>query len=337
MSFRKIQKIDPRTISAPDAGNVYLGQDLNGLWEMDETGKWWYIGFGTGTTIINNYYYNSGVTAGTSGTSGINGTNGTSGISGVGSSGTSGDGSAGTSGFSGTSGINGTGGTSGLNGTSSTGGTSGTSGNGTSGTSGTSSTSGTSGTGSTGGTSGSSASDGSSGTSGTSGIDGAYGAATRRWLLDYSSVIPANGKIYISTTSDQLDLINYLNINTVDADNVFLGWWLESWLQSWNKGATGILKIEDRRNLSVVGVYLVDNNSIITHPFSAYYHIQNITTLAAGGILVDGREYLISFIFMFFSFKIFIGINDYYVESFNSSFLFLLSGFQNPQFPALPE
>ena len=52
MSFRKIQIIDPRTISPPDSGNIYLGQDSYGLWEMDETGKWWYVGFGTGITNI---------------------------------------------------------------------------------------------------------------------------------------------------------------------------------------------------------------------------------------------------------------------------------------------
>ena len=107
MSFKKIQIIDPNTISAPEQGNIYLGYDGIGTWEMDDTGKWWYIGIGTGNTTINvtNNYFGDG-TAGTSGASGSSGKNGSgsSGTSGgVGSSGTSGVGSSGTSCYGGTS------------------------------------------------------------------------------------------------------------------------------------------------------------------------------------------------------------------------------------------
>ena len=297
MSFKKIQIIDPKTINPPEAGNIYLGQDSNGLWEMDSTGKWWYIGFGTGnTTIINNYY--SGITSGSSGISGSSGKDGfgSSGTSGgFGSSGTSGVGSNGTSGFNGTSGVNGTGGTSGTNGTSSTSGSSGTSSvSGTSGTNGTSSTSGTSGTSSTSGTSGSSSTSGTSGTSGSSGINGGYGGGTRRWILDYSSVTPAIGKVYILTTSNQIDLINYLNINIIDSDGALVDWWLNTWMNWVNSGNSGVLKIEDRRDLSVVGMFSVNSTSTIVK-IGNFYKIQGMIPIVANGLLVNGNEYLLSF------------------------------------------
>ena len=258
MSFKKIQIIDPNTISAPEPGNIYLGQDSIGLWEMDETGKWWYIGIGTGNTVINNYNYYDGVTGGTSGTSGSSGKDGSgsSGTSGgFGSSGTSGIGSSGTSGYGGTSGTSGTGGTSGTSGISGSSGI-----DGSSGSSGESGSSGSSGDGSSG-TSGSSGF-GSSGSSGSSGWDGAYGGATRKWILNFSNIGASNpGEFY--TTPFHFDLITEININIQDADGVIQ----DGWLNTWNLG--GLLKIEDRKNLGKIGIYLINpgtvNSSFIDH------------------------------------------------------------------------
>ena len=293
MSFKKIQIIDPKTINPPEAGNIYLGQDSYGLWEMDETGKWWYVGFGTGITniAITNYYYNSGVTSGTAGTSGTSGKNGTNGTSGVGgSSGTSGVGSAGTSGFNGTSGMNGTSGTastsgtSGTNGTSGSSATSGTSGNGTSGTSG----NGTSGT------SGSSGRDGNGtgGTSGSSGIDGGFGAATRMWTFS-TNTIPNAGLFYgygHFYSSYDLSVLDDIIINQRDSYNIDLPNWLQTW-------TNGILKIEEWGNQGNFGIYFIQSGTTFLNKIGLdKYQFTGFTVYNANGVLTLGKNYLISFI-----------------------------------------
>jgi len=293
MSFKKIQIIDPKTINPPEAGNIYLGQDSYGLWEMDETGKWWYVGFGTGITniAITNNYYNSGVTSGTAGTSGTSGKNGTNGTSGVGgSSGTSGVGSAGTSGFNGTSGMNGTSGTastsgtSGTNGTSGSSATSGTSGNGTSGTSG----NGTSGT------SGSSGRDGNGtgGTSGSSGIDGGFGAATRMWTFS-TNPIPNAGLFYgygHFYSSYDLSVLDDIIINQRDSYNIDLPNWLQTW-------TNGILKIEEWDNQGNFGIYFIQSGTTFLNKIGLdKYQFTGFTVYNANGVLTLGKNYLISFI-----------------------------------------
>ena len=273
MSFIKIQKIDPNTITPPDNGNVYLGQDDFGLWQMDDTGLWWYVQSG--------FTVNSS----SSGTSGINGTSGSSGKDGsfLGSSGTSGKtGFSGTVGTSGSSG-NSSAGTSGLSGST---GTSGTSGWGTSGINGSSGINGNNGTN---GSSGIDGSSGTSGSSGVSGIDGGYGAATRKWILNLSNTVPLSGDTFISATSDRLDMLNYIRLNKIDSDSSLL----TGWIDSWNNG--GILKIEDRKNLSVFGIYSIPSGS--TTKIGNFYHISSFTILSALGVLLDQSELLISFVY----------------------------------------
>ncbi len=272
MSFRKIQKIDPYTIDNPDAGHVYLGQDSYGLWEKDEHGNVWYIQSGnTYITVIENPT--------TSGTSGVNGMMGSSGKDGdVGTSGTSGK--SGLSGTSGTSG-DGTSGTSGM-GTSGTSGMSGSSGNGTSGLSGSSGKDGINGSS---GENGSSGISGLNGTSGTSGIDGGYGASTRRWILNLDNTIPNTGDTYISATSNRLDMLNYIRIHKIDSDNNLLTGWLDTW-------NIGILKIEDRRNLNIFGIYNV--SSVIKT--GNFYEISPNVMSASSDSLSNNDELLISFI-----------------------------------------
>jgi hypothetical protein len=271
MSFIKIQKIDPTTISFPEYGSVYLGQDNFGLWEMDDT-HWWYIQSGI---ILN---------SSSSGTSGVNGTSGPSGKDGtfLGSSGTSGkSGISGTVGTSGSSG-NSSAGTSGVNGTS---GSAGTSGFGTSGSSGVKGSSGISGSS---GSSGFDGSNGTSGSSGISGIDGGYGGATRKWVLNLSNSIPLTGNTFISANVNQLSSLNYIRIHRIDGD----GDLMEGWLSTWN---IGLFKIEDRINLSIVGIYIIHSGSTISK-IGNFFEISNVSIVSGYGNIIDGNEYLISFV-----------------------------------------
>ena len=276
MSFKKIQKIDPSLVNNPESGFMYLGYSDTGLWEKTETGQVSYIQ--SGNTYINiitgsTSSGTSGVvgTSGTSGTDGGIGTSGTAGKSGKdGTSGSSGNGTSGTSGITGTSGTSSTSGTSGKTGSSGTGGSSGTDGGGSSG------------------TSGSSGSSGENGSSGTSGIDGAYGGSTRRWVLDLSSSVPVDGKVYISAISDRLDMLNYIRVNKKDADGNTLTGWLDTW-------GVGLLNVEDRRNLSTFGLYSLTTGSTISK-IGNFYEINGVTILSASNIsLIDGSEILISF------------------------------------------
>ena len=261
MSFKKFQLINPNSIGSPEDGHVYLGRDEIGLWEKYSNGEWVYVITGSTTG------------AGTSGSSGVNGIDGEF----LGSSGTSGtSGSSGSNGTSGSSGKTGTSGTSGL-------GSSGTSGLGSSGTSGLTGSSGTSGNG----TSGSSGKDGnffgSSGLSGSSGIS-SYGGSSRRWIYTTNSVPIENGQF----TTDNLDLssLNYIRIYSVDADEQFVGNWINSW-------SFGILKIEKWGNSSIFGIYLT--NSGITYT-SGYYEINNLTLYNGYNLLSNNDDYIISFV-----------------------------------------
>ena len=271
MSFIKIQKINPNSISSPDVGNIYLGQDNIGLWEKDE--------FGNITYVQSGNTYNTFITGSTSsGTSGINGSSGKDGVF-LGSSGTSGK-----------TGINGTVGTSGSSGNSSAG-TSGTTG--VSGSSGTSSTSGTSSFGSSGlsGSSGSSGQNGfgSSGTSGFSGIDGGYGGTARLWIFTGDTTPNQNCfNAYNNTySSNDLSLIEYIRINQRDADNQDI----DGWLNTWN---TGLLKIEERRNAGNFGIYIISSGT--TKIGLDIYQMMDFTIASGNGNLVNGEEYLISFV-----------------------------------------
>ena len=277
MSFRKIQLIDPTKIGNPEPNYVYLGQDSNGLWEKNDLGVIWYVQSGLTTGA------GSSGTAGTSGQDGsFLGTHGTSGTSGT--SGNSG--SSGTSGRDGTSGTSGTSGSSGESGTSGTSGTSGSSGEtGSSGTSGTSGSSGITGTSGSSGSSGDQGPSGSSGTSGSSGLDGAYGGATRRWIYDNSNPIPSNGKVYFNTNN--LGTLSYLRVNKTDADNGVL----TSWLNSWN--STGLLKVEDRYNLSIFGIYYVSGGSTVV---GNSYQVSVSVIYSASGNATNDENYLISFV-----------------------------------------
>jgi len=261
VSFKKFQLINPNSIGSPEDGHVYLGRDEIGLWEKYSNGEWVYVITGSTTG------------AGTSGSSGVNGIDGEF----LGSSGTSGtSGSSGSNGTSGSSGKTGTSGTSGL-------GSSGTSGLGSSGTSGLTGSSGTSGNG----TSGSSGKDGnffgSSGLSGSSGIS-SYGGSSRRWIYSTNSVPIENGQF----TTDNLDLssLNYIRIYSVDADEQFVGNWINSW-------SFGVLKIEKWGNSSIFGIYLI--NSGITYT-SGYYEINNLTLYNGYNLLSNNDDYIISFV-----------------------------------------
>ena len=273
MSFKKIQKISPQTINNPEQGYIYLGQDDFGLWEKDEVGNVWYIQSG-----ITNIIFVTGSTS--SGTSGL-GASGSSGLSGTfGTSGSSGK--TGVNGTSGTSGINGSG-TSGSSGISGSLGTSGTSGFGTSGISGSSGVDGIDGSSGTSSTSGTS---GWNGSSGTSAIDGGYGGSTRRWILDLVNKTPSDGNVYISGITNRLDLLEYIRINKIGADNDILSGWMDSW-------SGGTLTIEVRRDLSIFGIYSIESVSRLGN----FYQIDNFIILSASDVsLSDGMELLISFI-----------------------------------------
>jgi hypothetical protein len=269
VSFKKLQIISPQNIGSPEDGHIYLGRDEIGLWEKYSNGDWVYVITG-GTTG-----------AGTSGTSGAAGSSGVDGTF-FGTSGSSGkDGSSGITGSSGTSGIgiSGTSGTSGLTGTS-----------GTSGTSGITGTSGTSGSSGLTGSSGSSGVDGtffgSSGTSGSSGVSG-YGGSARRWT--FSSSVYSAGYFFVSGVSYSLDIINNIIINQQDADNQYVYDWINSW-------TNGILKIEEFGNPSVFGIYSIISG-ITTNTFiSNYFVISGITAYSGDGVLIDGYDYLISYV-----------------------------------------
>ena len=270
MSFIKIQRIDPHSISNPDPGHIYVGQDMStsgfsGFWQRDEWGNIFYIDCLSGGT--------GGV--GTSGTSGVNGsffgTHGSSGTSGFGTSGTSGKtGISGTSGTSSSSGISGSSGSSGKTGTA-----------GTTGSSGFTGTSGTSGV------------DGNFyGSSGTSGYSGGYGGATRVWQFS-NSLPPAMGKFWGGNDSFPGDysfsLINKIYINTTDLDSQPEDNWLNTWV-------TGTLKIEDKNNASIFGIYTLLNTSN-TKPFVTQNLISGFTCLtSSNGNLVNGNNYFISFV-----------------------------------------
>ena len=275
MSFKKLQIINPNDIGSPEDGHIYLGRDSKGLWEKYSTGAWLYITTGTTTG---------------SGTSGISGSSGKDGADGsfYGSSGSSGsDGLTGTSGTSGSSGRTGIAGTSGITGTSGTSGTTGTSGH--SGSSGSSGTSGSSGSSGTSGSSGSSGVDGNFyGSSGTSGYSGGYGGATRRWIA-MSSYPPGTSGFYGTSSwagGKDFTLIDSISINKIDADGDILSYWMNTW-------QTGILKIENRLNNSIFGIYDVINYPLIT---GNIYTFTGMTCRSGYGSISTGSEYLISFV-----------------------------------------
>ena len=265
MSFRKIQKIDPNIISNPDSGYIYLGQDNTGLWEKDEYGNIWYINSGnTYITII------TGSTS--SGTSGVGGLSGSSGK----------DGLLGTAGTSGKSGLSGSYGTSGSSGSSSTSGTSGTSSIGSSGTS------------SSSGLSGSSGVDGIFyGSSGTSGYSGGYGSATRVWKFTSITTDPPDGRFIGENDTYPLNyslsLINKIIINTTDLD----GQRVDNWLNTW---VTGTLKIEDKSDASIFGIYKLESISN-TKPAITINLLSGLTMLSSStDDLINNRDYFISFV-----------------------------------------
>lgn len=276
MSFKKIQIISADDIGNPEIGHIYFGRDSHGLWEKESNGIWQYISTGSTGTGSSGTSGVDGIFYGTNGTSGVSGTSGTSGING--SSGTSGrDGNSSTSGTSGSSGTS----SFGSSGTSGKSGTSGTSGiNGTSGSSGISGTSGSSGV---------SGSSGFTGSSGTSGINGGYGGATRLWIFT-GSTNPTSGQFYANSfayfDSKNLDLIDYIKINTNDQD----GQDLENWIKYWN---TGILKIEEWDNLGIFGIY---SGITSTQSISSTYELTNFIFYSGNGTLTDGKRYLVSFV-----------------------------------------
>jgi hypothetical protein len=267
MSFRKIQIIDPSTVTNPDSGFIYLGYSNSGLWEKDEFGNVNYIQSGiTYLTIV------TGSTS--SGTSGNNAT-------------------AGTSGVNGTSGINGTSGKTGKDGTSGTSSSSGFSGTG--GSSGTSGKTGTSGTSSSSGTGGSSGSSGSSGvdgtffgSSGSSGLSGGYGAATRMWIFTGDTMPSAlSGHFYgIGTGGFDMGLLTEIRINKNDID----GTNLLSWLTAWRLGT---VKIESFNDLSNAVIY---NVNTIPSTLGNVVIITGLTSYNSGFSLIEGQKYLISYI-----------------------------------------
>lgn len=265
MSFIKIQKIDPSQISIPDSGFVYLGQDSNGMWNLDEYGNITYIQ--SGITYINLITITGNTS---SGTSGQNGTFGTSGVNGL----------NGTQGTSGRSGVSGTSGSSGQ-GTSGSTGSSGSSGIGSSGSSGIGSS----------GSSGSSGVDGNFlGSSGTSGWSGGYGGATRCWQFSTSG-LPNMGTFWAgnNTYPDNysLSLVNRLLISIDDSDSQSETGWLSTWV-------SGTLKLENKSDASNFGIYNLDSATNISNP--VYNLISGFTCLSSNSDLVNNQEYLISFI-----------------------------------------
>ena len=263
MSFRKIQNIDPFSINSPEAGHIYLGHDSFGLWEKYEDGTVWYIQSGVTNIIL--------ITGSTSsGTSGFNGTSGTSGKDGNGTSGTSGKtGTTGTSGTSSSSGISGSSGSSGKTGTTGTSGSSGFTG-----------------------TSGSSGVDGIFyGSSGTSGYSGGYGGATRVWKFS-DTILPPMGGFWggndLFPGNYSLSLINKVYINTTDLDSQPEDNWLNTWI-------TGTLKIENKYDASIFGIYSLWNASN-TKPSLTQNLITGFTCLTSNGNLVNDNDYFISFV-----------------------------------------
>ena len=276
MSFKKFQLISPDTIGSPEPGFIYFGRDNGGLWEKYSNGEWVHIITG-GTTG-----------AGTSGSSGANGNNGADG---------SFFGSNGSSGFSGTSGVNGTSGTSGVNGNNGTSGTSGTSGysgtNGTSGTTGSSGTSGSSGSSGDTGTSGSSGSSGKDGnfygSSGSSGFSGGYGGSTRKWISTTTESSCTSGRFFGTSGfagGYDFTLLDKIVINKIDGDNQILSYWLNTW-------QAGTLKIENRNNNSIFGLYDITSSPVI---YGNTYVFTGITCRSGNGSILDDQEHLISFV-----------------------------------------
>lgn len=282
MSFKKIQLINPWDIGCPESGHIYFGRNDIGLWEKYSNCEWVYIitggTTGAGTSGTSGGAGSSGVdgtfygTSGSSGSNGLPGGNGTSGSSGrSGQDGTSGTSAIGSSGTSGSSGRAGTSGTSGKDGSSGTSGSSGE--NGTSGLSGSSGINGL---------------NGSSGISGSNGMDGAYGGATRRWIYDNINNPPVNnGTVYFNNVS--LASLTNIRLYYKDADGIALNDWLDSW------NLQGILKVEDRENLSNVGIYNVPAGSLSTIGPNVY-QISGFTIYSANGVVTNGKSYLISFL-----------------------------------------
>jgi len=276
MSFKKLQLIRPQDIGCPEEGHIYLGRDEVGLWEKYPNCEWLYIVTGVTTG------------AGTSGTAGSSGSDGADGEW-VGSSGSSGrDGSSGISGTSGSSGKSGKDGTSGSSGSSGKSGSSGSSG--TSGSSGSSGKTGSSGTSGTSGTSGSSGVDGNFyGSSGSSGFSGGYGGATRKWLATSLST-PGTSGFYgtsgISPGSTSFTLLDKIVINKIDADGGILSIWLSAWI-------TGLMKIENRLDLSIFGLYNIIGGSTLA---GNNYTFEGVTCIAGNGNIIIGDEHLISFV-----------------------------------------
>ena len=271
MSFVKIQKISPLEIGCPEVGFTYFGRDEIGLWEKYSDCTWDYI-----TTGLTTGGYSG--TSGSSGKNGIDGsffgTHGTSGTSGI-------SGTSGTSGKTGSSGITGTSGTSGKTGTS------GTSAIGSSGISGSSGKTGTSGS------SGFSGSSGKDGTFfGSSGFSGGYGGSTRRW---YGNIgMPGDRQVTILSSdyvgNYNFSIANTMRIHKIDADLQDLTFWISSW-------SDGILKIEDRMDLGLFGIYRVSPISIPIIPIAGYVYEIPMTVLAASNSnIIQNKEYLVSFI-----------------------------------------
>jgi len=279
MSFSKIQLINPWDIGCPEYGFIYFGRNGSGYWEKKNDCEWYYLIFSdtgstsgstSGSSGVDGWFYGSSGRSGTSGTSGKNGISGTSGNDGT-------SGIDGSSGMSGSSGINGSSGKSGSNGES-----------GSSGSSGSSGTSGSSGANGSSGINGTSGTNGPSGSSGIDGLNGGYGCATRRWIYDGMNPIPSNGKINSNDTI--FGILTQITINKYDADGSLLNNWINSWMTT-----TGILKIEERYDQSVFGMYLVHSGDTTTIG-STGYKLSGFTTYSANGAMTIGKEYLISFV-----------------------------------------
>ena len=275
MSFKKLQIISPLDIGNPEEGHIYFGRDNLGLWEKYPNGASVYV-----------------ITGGTTGagTSGSSGKAGSSGVDG---------GFYGSSGSSGNNGFNGSSGTSGSSGKSGTDGTSGSSGSsgwtGTSGTSGKTGSSGSSGSSGITGTNGSSGKDGnfygSSGSSGSSGVTGGYGGSSRRWTFTTSNTPISTGYFNAYGNSYGFYDIKYIKINQEDSDSQLVDNWLNSW-------KNGVLKIEKWGDASIFGIYSILTGVTTNDQFgtNSYITISGLTCYDGNGLLVNGVDYLISYV-----------------------------------------
>jgi hypothetical protein len=85
-----------------------------------------------------------------------------------------------------------------------------------------------------------------------------------------------------------LSMINKIVISSIDKDNQDVS----NWLTSWN---SGILKIENRRNLQNFGIYLLSGSTTTLIGYELY-QISGFTVYSANGYLMNNTEYLISFV-----------------------------------------